>query len=57
MRQCYARRHRWLVEALAAHGFRSAVQQGGIQLRIEVEGDDRDIARRAREAGLGGTGP
>lgn len=52
MRQCYAQRHQWLVDALAAHGFRSAVQQGGIQLRVDVRGDDRDIAQRAREAGL-----
>lgn len=52
MRQCYALRHQWLVEALAAHGFRSAVQQGGIQLRVEVAEDDREMARRAREAGL-----
>lgn len=30
MRQCYALRHRWLVEALAAHGLRCAVRKGGI---------------------------
>lgn len=52
MRQCYAQRHQWVVEALAAHGFRSVEQHGGIQLRVEVKGDDREIARRAREAGL-----
>ena len=52
MRQCYARRHQWLVEALTAQGLRCAAQQGGIQLRVDVEGDDREIARRAREAGL-----
>lgn len=52
MRQCYALRHRWLVEALAAHGLHTPVQQGGIQLRVDVEGDDRNIARGAREAGL-----
>lgn len=40
------------MEALAAHGLRSVVQQGGIQLRVEVKGDDREMARCAREAGL-----
>ncbi|HKS33152.1 MAG TPA: PLP-dependent aminotransferase family protein [Enterobacteriaceae bacterium] len=52
MRQCYALRHRWLVEALTAHGLCSVEQRGGIQLRVDIEGDDQESARRAREAGL-----
>lgn len=52
MRQHYAQRRQWLEQALAAHGFQVVPQQGGIQLVMSVEGDDRELAVRGRRAGL-----
>lgn len=52
MRVHYAQRRRWLEEALVAHGFQVVEQLGGIQLLVTVAGDDREMARRARKAGL-----
>lgn len=52
MRVHYAERRRWLEEALQAHGFNVVAQQGGIQLVVNISGDDRLQARRARDAGL-----
>ncbi|MGL5239890.1 MAG: PLP-dependent aminotransferase family protein [Kluyvera ascorbata] len=52
MRIHYAQRRRWLETALVAQGFQVVAQSGGIQLVVTVEGDDRAMARRAREAGL-----
>lgn len=52
MRVHYAERRRWLEEALQAHGFDVVAQQGGIQLVVNISGDDRLQARRARDAGL-----
>ncbi|MFK3706230.1 GntR family transcriptional regulator/MocR family aminotransferase [Raoultella sp. BIGb0138] len=52
MRASYALRRQWLESALLAHGFGVVPQLGGIQLVITVEGDDRTLARRARQAGL-----
>lgn len=52
MRLHYAQRRRWLETALVAHGFQVVEQLGGIQLVVSVDGDDRMMARRAREAGL-----
>lgn len=52
MRLHYAQRRRWLETALVAYGFQVVEQLGGIQLVVSVDGDDRMMARRAREAGL-----
>ncbi|MEB4674256.1 PLP-dependent aminotransferase family protein [Enterobacteriaceae bacterium G50] len=52
MRVHYAERRRWLEEALRSQGFEVAAQQGGIQLVVNIAGDDRRQARRARDAGL-----
>lgn len=52
MRQRYAQRRHWLEQALSAQGFQVATQQGGIQLRVAVDGSDSDQAQRARDAGL-----
>lgn len=52
MRLHYALRRRWLEAALVAHDFQVVEQLGGIQLVVSVKGDDRMMARRAREAGL-----
>lgn len=52
MRASYALRRQWLESALAAAGFAVVPQLGGIQLVIATRGDDRLLARRAREAGL-----
>ncbi|MFC3191468.1 MocR-like pyridoxine biosynthesis transcription factor PdxR [Pseudocitrobacter faecalis] len=52
MRVHYAERRRWLEEALQTHGFDVVAQQGGIQLVVNISGDDRLQARRARDAGL-----
>ncbi len=52
MRVHYAERRRWLEEALQTHGFDVLAQQGGIQLVVNISGDDRLQARRARDAGL-----
>lgn len=52
MRTCYAQRRQWLESALLAQGFRVVPQLGGIQLVIAVNGDDRALAQKARQAGL-----
>lgn len=52
MRQHYARRRRWLEQALEAQGMRGAPGAGGIQLLVPVSGDDRALAERAQSAGL-----
>lgn len=52
MRVHYAERRRWLEEALQTHGFDVVAQQGGIQLVVNISGDDRLQARRARDTGL-----
>lgn len=52
MRQHYARRREWLETALKKQGFAVVGQLGGIQLVMAVEGDDREMAARANQAGL-----
>ncbi|HHT0321562.1 TPA: PLP-dependent aminotransferase family protein [Raoultella planticola] len=52
MRTCYAQRRHWLESALLAQGFSVVPQLGGIQLVITVNGDDRALAVKARQAGL-----
>ncbi|RWU01540.1 MocR-like pyridoxine biosynthesis transcription factor PdxR [Raoultella ornithinolytica] len=52
MRTCYAQRRQWLESALLAQGFSIVPQLGGIQLVIAVNGDDRALALKARQAGL-----
>lgn len=52
MRTCYAQRRQWLESALLAQGFSVVPQLGGIQLVITVNGDDRALAVKARQAGL-----
>ncbi|EKW5591679.1 TPA: PLP-dependent aminotransferase family protein [Raoultella planticola] len=52
MRSCYAQRRQWLESALLAQGFSVVPQLGGIQLVITVNGDDRALAVKARQAGL-----
>jgi len=52
MRIHYAQRRQWLENALATQGFTVIPQQGGIQLVMSVTGDDRQLARQARDAGL-----
>ncbi|WP_434639172.1 PLP-dependent aminotransferase family protein [Klebsiella sp. I138] len=52
MRTCYAQRRQWLESALLAQGFGVVAQLGGIQLVITVNGDDRELALKARQAGL-----
>ena len=52
MRQHYAQRRRWLELALAEQGLAVSPGEGGIQLLLPVEGDDRVLAQRARDAGL-----
>lgn len=52
MRVHYAERRRWLEEALLANGFEVVPQQGGIQLVASITGNDRQLARQARDAGL-----
>lgn len=52
MRAHYAERRRWLEAALAKHGFTVVPQSGGIQMVVSVNGDDRAMARCARQAGL-----
>ncbi|MFB5745925.1 PLP-dependent aminotransferase family protein [Cedecea sp. P7760] len=52
MRQCYAERRLWLEEALRAQGFAVVPQEGGIQMVMEVEGDDLAVEGKARAAGL-----
>ena len=52
MRQQYARRRDWLETALRKQGFDVVAQLGGIHLVMAVEGDDREMAARANQAGL-----
>ncbi|MRS17341.1 aminotransferase class I/II-fold pyridoxal phosphate-dependent enzyme [Enterobacteriaceae bacterium RIT691] len=52
MRQHYAQRRQWLEQTLVEQGFSVVPQQGGIQLVMTVEGDDRELARRGRAARL-----
>ena len=52
MRVHYAERRRWLETSLRANGFQVQEQLGGIQLVVTVDGDDRLMAQRARQAGL-----
>lgn len=52
MRQCYAERRLWLEEALREQGFAVIPQEGGIQMVMEVEGDDLILEGKARAAGL-----
>jgi len=52
MRLHYAQRRQWLEQALTEQGFRVKPQQGGIQLVMPVDGDDRELAQRGREARL-----
>jgi transcriptional regulator, GntR family len=52
MRAHYARRRHWLEQALTEQGFKVVPQQGGIQLVMSVEGDDRELAQKGRRAGL-----
>lgn len=52
MRQCYAERRLWLEEALREQGFTVVPQEGGIQMVMQVEGDDLIIEGKARAAGL-----
>jgi GntR family transcriptional regulator/MocR family aminotransferase len=52
MRHHYVQRRQWLEQALAEQGFQVVPQQGGIQLVMSVDGDDRELARRARQARL-----
>ncbi len=51
MRTCYAQRRQWLESALLAQGLASSLSWG-IQLVITVNGDDRALAVKARQAGL-----
>ena len=52
MRVHYAERRRWLETSLRANGFQVQEQLGGIQLVVMVDGADRLMAQRARQAGL-----
>ncbi|WP_171878625.1 aminotransferase-like domain-containing protein [Klebsiella quasipneumoniae] len=52
MRASYSQRREWLESALQAQGFQVTPQQGGIQLVMPVNGDDRLLAQRAVAAGL-----
>ena len=52
MRLHYAQRRAWLEAALIHHGFNVVPQLGGIQLVVEIDGDDRAIVARAQQRGL-----
>lgn len=52
MRQHYAERRLWLEQALREVDFVVVPQAGGIQMVIDVEGDDKTAAAKARAAGL-----
>lgn len=52
MRQHYAQRRQWLEQALVEQGCKVKPQQGGIQMVMPVESDDRELARRGREGRL-----
>lgn len=52
MRQHYARRRLWMEEALLEQGFAVVPQEGGIQLVVAVDADDRLLTAKANQAGL-----
>lgn len=52
MRASYAQRRQWLESALREQGFSAVPQLGGIQMVVNVEGDDRQLVLRGRQAGL-----
>lgn len=52
MRLHYAQRRAWLEAALIHYGFNVVPQLGGIQLVVEIDGDDRAIVARAQQRGL-----
>jgi len=52
MRLHYAQRRAWLEAALIHHGFNVVPQLGGIQLVVDIDGDDRAIVARAQQRGL-----
>ncbi|MEB2704666.1 PLP-dependent aminotransferase family protein [Citrobacter koseri] len=52
MRQHYARRRLWMEEALREQGFAVVPQEGGIQLVVAVDADDRLLTTKANQAGL-----
>lgn len=52
MRTSYAQRRLWLESALREQGFKVVPQAGGIQMVVRVDGDDRQLALRGRQAGL-----
>ncbi|HEM6833091.1 PLP-dependent aminotransferase family protein [Citrobacter koseri] len=52
MRQHYARRRLWMEEALRGQGFAVVPQEGGIQLVVAVDADDRLLTAKANQAGL-----
>lgn len=52
MRQHYARRRLWMEEALREQGFAVVPQEGGIQLVVAVDADDRLLTAKANQAGL-----
>jgi len=52
MRHCYSERRVWLENALSKEGFEVVPQEGGIQLVMRVQGDDRERVAKARAAGL-----
>ena len=52
MRLHYAQRRAWLEAALIHYGFNVVPQHGGIQLVVDIDGDDRAIVARAQQRGL-----
>jgi len=52
MRLHYAQRRAWLEAALIHYGFNVVSQHGGIQLVVDIDGDDRAIVARAQQRGL-----
>lgn len=52
MRQHYTRRRLWMEEALREQGFAVVPQEGGIQLVVAVDADDRLLTAKANQAGL-----
>lgn len=52
MRQHYARRRLWMEESLREQGFAVVPQEGGIQLVVAVDADDRLLTAKANQAGL-----
>ena len=49
MRQNYTQRREWLEAALIHYGFDVAPQNGGIQLVVDIAGDDKSIVARAQQ--------